>query len=130
MHRRAVIQSLCSLLGLGALANRRVRTAPREILLAGMHVAGTAYYDADAATDRLRAGQILALRREPGNRYDALAIEVFGPEGHKLGYLPRGRNETPARLMDAGKRLSARVESIARRRSWLSIQVSLYLDDA
>ena len=32
--------------------------------------------------------------------------------------------------MDAGKRLSARAESIAQRGSWLNIQVSLYLDDA
>ena len=68
--------------------------------------------------------------RQPENRYDALAIEVLGPEGHKLGYVPRRRNEMPARLMDAGKHLSARTESIAQRGSWLNIQVSLYLDDA
>ena len=47
-----------------------------------------------------------------------------------LGYVPRRRNEMPARLMDAGKRLSARAESIAQRGSWLNIQVSLYLDHA
>ena len=131
MRRRDVIQALCGLLGVGTLATRRVRAAaPREILLARLHVAGTAYYDAEAAADRLRPGQRLALRRQPENRYDALAIEVLGPEGHKLGYVPRRRNEMPARLMDAGKRLSARTESIAQRGSWLNIQVSLYLDDA
>ena len=115
MRRRDVIQALCGLLG---------------VLLARLHVAGTAYYDAEAVADRLRPGQRLALRRQPENRYDALAIEVLGPEGHKLGYVPRRRNEMPARLMDAGKRLSARAESIAQRGSWLNIQVSLYLDDA
>lgn len=131
MRRRDIIQALCGLLGLGAFAARRAHaTAPREILLGGTHVAGTAYYDAEAAADRLRPGQILALRREPENRFDALAIEVFGPEGHKLGYMPRGRNEMPARLMDAGKRLSARAESVTQRGNWLNIQVSLYLDDA
>ncbi len=98
------------------------------ILLARLHVAGTAYYDAEAAADRLRPGQRLALRRQPENRYDAFAIEVLGPEGHKLGYVPRRRNEMPARLMDAGKRLSARAGSIAQR--GLNIDVSLYLDDA
>ena len=68
---------------MGTLATRRVRAAaPREILLARLHVAGTAYYDAEAAADRLRPGQRLALRRQPENRYDALAIEVLGPEGH------------------------------------------------
>ena len=112
-RRRDVIQALCGLLGVGTLATRRVRAAaPRQILLARLHVAGTAYYDAEAAADRLRPGQRLALRRQPENRYDALAIEVLGPEGHKLGYVPRRRNEMPARLMDAGKRLSARTESI------------------
>ena len=130
MHRRDVIRALGSLFGPSALATRRVRAAaPREILLARMHVAGTAYYDAEAVADRLRPGQRLALRRQPGNRHDALAIEVFGPRGHKLGYVPRRRNEMPARLIDAGKRLSARAESIERRGNWLNIQMSLYLDD-
>ena len=131
MHRRDVIQALCGLLGVGALATRRGHAAtPREILLARMHVAGTAYYDAKAAADCLRPGQRLALRREPGNHYDALAIEVLGPAGYKLDYVPRRRNEMPARLMDAGKSLSARAESITHRGSWLNIQISLYLDDA
>lgn len=130
MRRRDLIQALCGLLGLGTLTTRRVQAAaPREIRLAGMHVAGTAYYDAEAAADCLRPGQRLALRRQPENRYDALAIEVLGPEGHKLGYVPRRRNEMPARLMDAGKRLSARAESVARRGNWLHIQVSVYLED-
>lgn len=129
MHRRDLIQALCGLLGIGTLTARRAQAAaPREIRLADMHVAGTAYYDAEEAAGRLRQGQRLALRRQPENRYDALAIEVLGPEEHKLGYLPRRRNEMPARLMDAGKRLSARTESIERRGNWLNIQVSLYLE--
>ena len=131
MHRRDVIRALGCLLGVGTLATRRMRAAaPREIRLARMHVAGTAYYDAEIVADRLRPGQLLALRRQPENRYDPLAIEVLGPEGHKLGYVPRQRNGMPARLIDAGKRLSARTESIVQRGSWLDIQISLYLDDA
>ena len=116
MRRRDVIRVLGSLFGVGTLAARRVRAAaPREILLARMHVAGTAYYDAEAVAGRLRPGQRLALRRQPANRHDDLAIEVLGPRGHKLGYVPRRSNEMPARLIDAGKRLSARAESVARR---------------
>ena len=131
MHRRDVIRALGCLFGVCTLATRRGRAAaPPEILLARMHVAGTAYYDAEAVADRLRPGQRLALRRQPENRYDALAIEVLGPEGHKLGYVPRQRNEMPAKLIDAGKSLSARAESIAQRGSWLNIRISLHLDDA
>ena len=130
MRRRDIIQALCGLLSLGTLSTRRAQAAgPREIRLAGMHVAGTAYYDAPAAAGRLRPGQRLVLRRQPENPYDALAIEVLGPAGYKLGYVPRRRNEMPARLMDAGKHLSARMESIAKRGNWLDIQVSVYLGE-
>ena len=131
MHRRVVIRALGVLFGVGGLTARRLRAAaPRGILLARMHVAGTSYYDAAAVAERLRLGQRLALRRQPENRYDALAIEVLGPEGHKLGYVPRRCNEMPARLIDAGKRLSARVTSIELRGNWLYIQMALHLDDA
>ena len=131
MRRRDVIRAFCGLLGVGTLAARRAHTAaPREILLAGTHVAGTAYHHAHAAAGRLRPGQRLLLRRQPGNRHDALAIEVFGPEGHKLGYVPRRHNEMPARLMDAGKRLSARTQAVEWRGNWLRIGMSLHLKDA
>ena len=131
MRRRDVIRALGCLFGVGALATCRVpAAATREILLARMHVAATAYYDAEAVADRLRPGQRLALRRQPGNRYDALAIEVLGPEGHKLGYVPRQRNEMPARLIDAGKRLSAQAESVVQQGNCLNIQMSLHLEDA
>lgn len=131
MRRRDLIHTLCSLLGIGTLATRSAyAAAPREILLARMHIAGTAYYDAAAAAGRLRPGQRLALRRQPRNPYDALAIEVLGLEGRKLGYVPRRRNEMPARLMDAGKRVCARTESIERRGNWLNVQLALYLEDA
>lgn len=131
MHRRDVIRVLGCLFGAVTLTTRGVRTAaPRETLLARMRVAGTAYYDAGAVADRLRPGHRLALRRQPQNRYDALAIEILGPEGHKLGYVPRQRNEMPARLIDAGKRLSARAESIEQRGNWLNIQISLFLDES
>ena len=128
MRRREVIRSFCSLLGVGAVVARRAHAAvPRGIRLAGVHVAGTAYYD--AAAGGLRPGQRLLLRRQPRNRYDAFAIEVFGPAGRKLGYVPRRRNEMPARLMDAGKRLFARTESVEKRGNWLNIRISLYLED-
>ena len=114
MRRRDVIQALCGLLGVGTLATGRVRAAaPRQILLARLHVAGTAYYDAKAAADRLRPGQRLALRRQPENRYDALAIEVLGPEGHKLGYVPR-RRKRDARPADGRRQAPVRADGIDR----------------
>ena len=101
----------------------------QDIMLARMHVAGTDYYEAEAATGKMSQGQRFALRREPQNVHDELAIEVFAPEGHKLGYIPRRYNEIPARLMDAGKRLFVRMESLAKRGGWLEIRISLYMED-
>ena len=100
-----------------------------DIMLAQMHVAGTTYYEAKPAAERLRVGQRFSLRREPENVHDPLAIEVLEPEGRKLGYLPRAYNEIPARLMDAGKRLFVQMESIRERGDWLDIQITLYMQD-
>ena len=101
----------------------------RDIMLASMHIAGTAYYEAEGVVHRLHTGERLALRREPGNAHDGLAVEVLGPEGHKLGYLPRSCNEIPARLMDAGKRLFLRLEAVEKCGAWLKIEVTLYMED-
>ena len=101
----------------------------RDIMLASMHVAGSAYYEAKDAADGMRTGQRLSLRREPGNPHDGLAIEVLESGGRKLGYLPRSCNEIPARLMDAGKRLFLRLESVRKHEAWLEIDVTLYMED-
>ena len=49
--------------------------------------------------------------------------------GTQAGTCSPPAQRDPARLMDAGKRLSARAESSTQRGSWLNIQISLYLDD-
>ena len=100
MRRRDVIQALCSLLGVGTLATRRVRAAaPRQILLARLHVAGTAYYDAEAAADRLRPGQRLALRRQPENRYEEGGVRA---DDSLLGRAQKESREVARRLAPTG----------------------------
>ena len=101
----------------------------QDIMLARMHVAGTYYYEAEEAAGKLSPGQRFALRREPKNVHDELAIEVLLPDGPKLGYIPRRINEIPARLMDTGKRLFVRMESIEQRGKWVDIEISLYMED-
>ena len=49
----------------------------------------------------------LLLEREPSNEYDRWAILVKTVEGKILGYLPTGKNQSVARMMDAGKRIKA-----------------------
>ena len=98
-------------------------------MFARMHVAGTYYYEAEGAAGKMSRGQRFALRRERQNVHDAFAIEVFAPEEHKLGYIPRRYNEIPARLMDVGKRLFVQTESLAKRGEWREIRISLYMED-
>ncbi|WP_051286393.1 HIRAN domain-containing protein [Megalodesulfovibrio gigas] len=83
-----------------------------EIFLIDTHIAGLAYYAAAEALTVEGEPPALTLRREPGNPYDALAIEVLTADGKKLGYVPRKINPILARLMDAGKMLGAVVTRV------------------
>jgi hypothetical protein len=103
------------------------RPFAREILLLECHVAGTSYRDLGAIEDSLRAGDELALRREPGNEHDPLAIQILTAGGTLLGYVPRARNEAPARLMDVGKFLLARLTGKCRENRWLKIDVQIVM---
>ena len=47
------------------------------------------------------------LYREPENEYDEWAIAVYLTEDDKIGFISRFKNETIARLMDAGKKFVA-----------------------
>ena len=70
-------------------------------------VVGTRHGDAPHVAAALRPGQPLLLRREMTNRYDPWAVAVHTPEGHRLGYIPRGENRWIADLLDAGARIGA-----------------------
>lgn len=111
LGRRSVLRSP----GLGAALilspKPALPRARREIELLQTFVAGTAYYDAERAHPALGVGQALVLRRQPDNRYDAKAIEVFA-DGMKLGYVPRDDNPVLAALMDDGRQVAARIASL------------------
>ena len=55
----------------------------------------------------LEIGTEVRLRREPDNPVDRWAIEVFAPDGTRMGYLPSQKNQSVARLIDAGKTIRA-----------------------
>lgn len=56
-------------------------------------------------------GTELILEREPENPADRWAIRVKSSEGIFLGYLPARKNQSVARLIDAGKKIRAFVAS-------------------
>lgn len=101
----------------------------QEIFLLECHIAGTGYLDLDEVETELSPGAPLLFRREPENVHDHLAVAIYEQKERKLGYLPRAKNEVPARLMDAGKLLFGKIETKERLDGWLKITVRVYMKD-
>lgn len=112
MDRRAFLQVFFA--GTSLIAPAVVnRSFPfgKGVLLLETPLAGVTYYQLIDVRTRLRPGDVLRLQRQPDNRYDALAIEVYWQE-FKLGYLPRRSNAVLARLLDAGHPIVAELHSL------------------
>lgn len=77
-------------------------------LLLSCRVAGFQHHLGPRFLPHLKAGDILTLRREPGNRHDPRAIRVEW-RGAMLGYVPKEANFTAAQLIDRGMVLRARI---------------------
>jgi hypothetical protein len=78
----------------------------------------------------LYLGQALRLEREADSKYDDWAVKVLTTEaegGVWLGYLPEVRNETSARLLDAGYPLTARITHKAWEDDWLQLEIEVLL---
>ncbi len=102
----------------------------REILLLESRVVGTGFVkDIVKKTQSIVPGDILPLRREPQNHYDARAIQVLNGKEERIGYVPRVDNTVLSRLMDAGKLLYAKVKSVDGGYNWLRIDIDIYMRD-
>ena len=120
------------LLGLptSALAREMPPAADKRVcLIPDAHVAGTTHVPGIAAiAEGLCAGDELTLEREPDNPYDGWAIRVFDDQGKRAGFIPRAVNEIPARLMDAGFRVFARVTDVELIGYWYKISIEVWLE--
>ena len=89
--------------------NDAARPRERRILVLKTGVAGLQFHieneEERAALDAIAPGTELMLFREPENEYDAWAIAVHLTREDKIGFISRFKNETIARLMDAGKKM-------------------------
>ena len=83
----------------------------QKISLGTLFISGFHYYDGPEAEDLLEAGMQLQLNRQPHNRYDNNAVEVFTGEA-KLGYVPRTENKIIAELMDKGIEVKAEIKEL------------------
>lgn len=108
MKRRSFLRTLLEVAGLLALPSPPALARPRPILLQTSPVAGFQYHDGETVWPLLRAGDPLALIREPDNPHDPKAVRVEW-KGQKLGYVPRAENHAVAQLLDWNERLESRI---------------------
>ena len=106
-----------------------IKPLKTEILLFDSYVAGTSYVKDESIFDDVKEGDALILKREPDNRFDENAIIVMDVKKRKLGYIPEKDNIVFARLMDAGKYLTAKVKHYESNGAFKKISISIYLVD-
>jgi hypothetical protein len=99
-----------------------------EIHLFDSFVAGTTHLSDKSVLDEIKIGHKLTLVRED-NKFDSNAIILKTNNGKKLGYVPEKDNIIFARLMDAGKCLSAKIKSINQKGTFKQIAIGIYLVD-
>lgn len=81
----------------------------QEIYLLNCHLAGADFYKPEDTHKSIEVDEELFLKREPWNKYDTFAIAVLNKEKKKIGYIPKIDNKVFARLLDAGKFVTAYV---------------------
>ena len=101
----------------------------REIHLFDTYIAGTTHLEDKSVLQQIKVGDSLLLQRED-NHFDKNAILVLNAEKKKLGYVPEKDNNVFSRLMDAGKKLTAKTKEIKPKNEHFTvINISIYLVD-
>ncbi len=105
-----------------------IKPLSREIHLFDSFVSGTLKIKDDELIKKLKAGDKLILQREE-SIFDSNTINIFTEDKAKIGYVPEKDNVIFARLMDAGKLLIARINSIAFKSGMPVIAIGIYMID-
>lgn len=104
----------------------------QEVFLYKCSIAGASHVDdIEAKTEPLAVGAELILKHEVENEFDKFAIGVYTEKGERIGWVPRHRNEVFARLLDAGKRVIAKLDSKdpVECEGWVDMRMKIYLKD-
>jgi hypothetical protein len=110
-----------------ALTSPAVAAGSIKVLVQSSPLAGFQYHEGQALWQELRAGDALALVREPDNAHDANAVRVEW-RGRMLGYLPRAENRSVAAEMDRGSRVEARIARLVEHRNpWRRLLVEVFV---
>ena len=117
--------SLLAALSRGGIS---IQVMPKDILVLECLVAGTSFRKLKDVEPSLTSEVKLQLKREANNEFDSFAVALFF-EQHKIGFIPRDKNEVIARLMDVGKAFFATMLTKEYEGNWLKIEVKVYLKD-
>ena len=130
MANELVVASRCG----GALAltdsfGDVIKPFARDILIRESQLDGTVSIDDVLVLAKdVKCGDWLALRRI-ADASDAFKVAVLNAAGETVGYVHKLEKEIVARLMDAGKKMKARVVSKTVDGHWLNVRLGLYLED-
>ena len=105
-----------------------IRPLMKEIYLFDSYIAGTTHLKDKSVLEKVNIGDKLTLRRED-NKYDDNAVMIMTADKKKLGYVPEKDNIVFARLMDAGKLLTAKASSVTKKGTFYQIKIGIYLVD-
>jgi len=83
----------------------------KPVLLEHFYIAGYYYYDGDKVEQQLKVNEKLRIKREKDNPHDSKAISLWY-SGHKLGFVPRHKNSTLAKLLDQKIEIKAVINQI------------------
>ena len=98
----------------------------KTVFLAECHLAGTAEIDDMLVrTQGVEQGSPIALKRTAADAQDEKAVAALTEGGALVGYVPRRYAAVMARLMDAGKALSAKVTKKTLEGHWLDLVISI-----
>lgn len=100
----------------------------REIFLFDTYIAGTTHLEDKSVLESMKIDDQLFLQRED-NKFDSDAILVLNSDKKKLGYVPEKDNVVFARLMDAGKLLTAKIKDINTDRGFYRVKIAICLID-
>ncbi len=105
-----------------------INIMPKDILVLECLVAGTSFRNLKNVEPELLHKVQLETVREGKNEFDKFAVALHFKK-NKIGYIPKDKNETVARLMDAGKSFFATIEAKELEGNWLKIEIKVYLKD-
>ena len=100
-----------------------------KIYLDSVYAAGISHLDDPELPAKLKPKEKLYLFREPENPHDQYAIRIDNEAGEMIGYIPKRSNRVFARLMDAGKILTAAVSDVEKTVRYCALKVDLWMED-